>query len=167
MGRTMMSYNAFGKIDHLVWTPTMNTGGTDAGDVAAATERITDLTDTTITMMQQDGGTAILENVVVYDKDDVASGDYDIYILRTDVALGTEDAAISITDANMTEILAVISCTTWEDLINSKVCVDQTNLGITLRAPNGVSDLYGAVVDRAGVTATATGFVVRFGLVYT
>ena len=80
-------------------------------------------------------------------------------------SLGTEDAAISITDANADNIMAVIDVETtdWIDLIGSQVaCIK--NLSIPIVPASGTDDMYCAIQAVTGGTYTASGLNIRFGI---
>ena len=159
----------YGLIQVYDWTPTMNTGGTDAGDIAAAPEALPlcrPIGDS------KAGAGLILEIIFVIDKDDVASGDWTLYLFSSSVTLAAEDAAFAITDAEAAVMLGPpIDLASWTDLGGVKVSAmsDTTlqNMGRILKSEAGGRDIYASLVDEAGVTSTASGLVLRLGLIHT
>lgn len=152
-GEEMIHHNIF-EPDVVNWTPTLDTGGTNAGDVLAATEVISGIT-------RVDDVGAMIEDVMIINGDDNLAA-LDIYLLDANVALGTEDAAPSITVVNAANILAIISILTsdWKDLGLAKVANIPVNK--IIKPVVGTNDIYGAIVDVTGMTWTAGGLVFRF-----
>ena len=109
-------------------------------------------------------GKAVLHSLILNDKDDQGAA-LDVLILRTNVSLGTENAAPSITDANANEVLGIISVisTDWIDLGGCKVAT-KTNLGLIVEAGAASTSLYIAAITRGTPTHTASGIVVKLGL---
>lgn len=121
-------------------TLTVPTDAQDANDVIAATQRIAGC-------VRVPGGTGILQSVALLDPDDQGVA-LTLFLLDSDVALGTEDAAISITDANAASIVAAVSiaASDYVDLINSKLAV-KSAIGQVIKAARGSRDLYIALAD--------------------
>ena len=141
--------------DIVNWAPSVYVGSTTAGYVIAATEIIAAIT-------RADDVGAMIEDIIVVNKDDVSAA-IDIVLLDANVAVGSENAAPSITDDNAANILAIISILTsdWKDLGGVKVANVPVNRIITPVA--GGNDIYGAIVDNTGsVTWSAGGLVIRF-----
>lgn len=113
--------------------------------------------------LRTDDGTGVLQTITLNDKDDQGIA-MDIVILDANVSIGTENAAVSITDANADNILAVISVesTDWVDFVGCKVATIK-NLSIPVSAVSGTDDLYVALVTRGTPTHTASGITARFG----
>ncbi len=130
------------------------------GDVIADTQLVSNV-------FRENDGKGMLESVTVFDADDQTAYDFDVYILRANVSMGTENAAISITDANAVaaELKRVVftGSTDAGDLINSKM-YQKAALGIPVRAALSSRDLYIAMVCRTGTpTHTAAGITVVLG----
>jgi len=137
-------------------TLTLDTNAYADGDVLAATQEIT-------TAMRVNGGTGVLQSLVVLDKDD-QGGALDILILRTTGSIGTENAAAGPTDAVADEILATVQITSTDyvDLANSQVAV-KANLGILVDAAAASQSLFVAAISRDTKTYTAAGITLKLG----
>lgn len=129
----------------------------DANDVLADTQELAGAFD-------KAGGSGILQSIKLVDGDDNTAAVVNVFIFRSSVSLGTEDAAISISDANLVELLAVveIAATDWHDTINSKVAY-KSNLGIPVAVTTGTS-LYVALQCEGTPTQTASGLTGQFGI---
>lgn len=144
----------------VVWEPSCDTSALATGDVIAATEAIT---------LPESGNRPIngrITGVTVLDKDDQGQN-LDIVILKSNVAVGTENAAVSITDANAENILAIIPVYDWTDMINSQFGQSwPLNVPINLAYTKGNTDnnqFFAALVCRSGTpTYTASGLYIRF-----
>jgi deoxyinosine 3'endonuclease (endonuclease V) len=111
------------------------------------------------------GGRAILRSVVLLDEDDQAAA-LDLYFIDSNVAMGTKNAAISITDANARKLLGkvAIATTDYADLIASRLAT-KSELALVLKAVAGSPDIYVAAVNGAGTpTYTAAGIKLRLGI---
>jgi len=137
-------------------TLTLDTNAYADGDVLAATQEIA-------TAMRVNGGTGVLQSLVVLDKDD-QGGALDILILRTTGSIGTENAAAGPTDAVADEILAVVEVTAsnYVDLANSQIAV-KPNLGIIVDAAAASQSLFVAAIRRDTKTYTAAGITLKLG----
>lgn len=137
-------------------TLTLDTAAYAAGDVLADTQEIT-------TAMRVNGGTGVWQSLVVLDKDDQGQA-LDVVLLRTNVSIGTENAAVSITDANADEILGIVEVTAgnYVDLVNSQQ-VTKSNLGIVVDAAAGSTSLFVAAISRGTGTYTASGINLKLG----
>lgn len=140
-------------------TLTVPTDAQDANDVIAATQRMKDC-------VRVPGGTGVLHSMIVLDTSDQAAA-IDVYILRSDVALGTEDAAVSITDADAEEILTVVpvAAADYKDLINSQMA-QLSGLSRIIKAARGSRDLYIAATT-SGTPTYATGEIkIKLGFLW-
>jgi hypothetical protein len=137
---------------------TLNADAYDAGDVLAATQEVADA-------VRFPGGTGILQSLLIVDGDDQAAAITTVYIFQSNVALGTEDSAVSITDANALEILGiiVIAVADWTDLINSKAAF-KSNLGIPIKAEADSTSIYIALQTAGTPTQTSLGMTGRLGI---
>lgn len=127
-----------------------------SGEVLAATQIIT-------ACMRVNGGTGVIHSVVLLDKDDQA-GALDLVFLRTNVGIGTENAAVSVADADADEILGIIeiAAADYVDLVNSQL-VTKSNVGIVVDADAAADDLYVAAISRDTKTYTASGITLKIG----
>lgn len=144
------------------WTPSVLTATPTAGDVVAATETLTNF-------MRSAGGSAYITNLEIVQGDDIAPA-LRIYLLNSNVALGTEDAAISITDANAQKIETRIKVAVgdWDDMIASRFCsLSTADFGLRkVQAAAGSLDLYAAIVSDTAAAFTTSGMFIRFGVYY-
>lgn len=127
------------------------------GDVLADTQEITNFFDVL-------GGSAKLTSVQVNDEDDQGTA-LDLIFLRSNVSLGTENAAPSITDANAREIIGRLSIATSDfiDLGGVRVAT-KSNVGLILSAAAGSNSLWIGAITRGGTpTYTAAGIRVKLG----
>lgn len=107
-----------------------------------------------------------LVGITILDEDDQAAAGMDVYLLSADVTLGTENAAISISDANARNILGVVPIASgdWKDLINSKMAhkvSGDTGLPMPITPVSGTDDVYIALVTAGTPTQTANGITAR------
>ena len=144
-----------------LWVPSMLAGAAAVNDVVAATEVISGA-------LVNSTNSAFLTDLLIYTLDDIAP-DLDIYLLESDVALGTEDSAPSVTDANAQEIIALIQTgTAYVDLGGVRILhLTEKDFGrIALKSVEADGDIYGAVVTQTAVTFSAAGLVIRFKFLY-
>jgi hypothetical protein len=101
---------------------------------------------------------------MVLDKDDKGTA-LDILFLKTDVTIGTENSAVSISDANADEILGVveIAAADYVDLVNSQIA-SKPNLSLVVESDSGSQSLYVAAISRAASTYTASGITLKIGI---
>jgi hypothetical protein len=138
-------------------TLSLDTGGAYAdGDVLAAAQELASAVRAT-------GGTGVIQSIVVIDQDDQGYG-LDIVISDATITLGTENAAVSISDADAAKILGIVSVVPGDyvDLVGSQLAT-MDNLGIVIK-PDTTS-LYISAISRGTGTHTASGIVLRFGIV--
>lgn len=130
------------------------------GDVLAATQEIEDVFTA--------GQPLMLYSLYLLDKDDQAQGMI-IYLMRSDVDVGTENSAIAITDAEADEILTEITIesgdyidhTDWQT-VRKKPSDD--GMGVVLKTDAGKS-LWIAVESDGTGTYTANGITLKLGFV--
>lgn len=140
-------------------TMSMDASALGAGDVAAATQELPHA------VKLLDGG-GYIDSLTVIDKDDQGAA-LDVYVMSANVAMGTENSAPNISDANAEYILGKIAVATndYSDLGGAKVATIK-NLRIAIRPASGTASIYVAIVNGAGTpTYTASGVVLRFGIV--
>lgn len=130
-----------------------------SGDVLADTQELTGV-------MRVNGGTALLQSLVITDADDQGQG-MDIVFLKSNVSIGTENAAVSITDANAKEILGIVSvgASDFIDLGGVRVAHVVIPASILLKAGAGSTSVYVAAISRGTGTYTAAGLSLKVGIV--
>jgi hypothetical protein len=109
-------------------------------------------------------GAGVVQSITLLDCDDQGQA-LDIVILDSDVSLGTENAAVSIGDADAAKIIAIVEVAAddYIDLVNSQVaCKD--NLGIAFKCAAGDTSLYIGAISRGTGTYTAAGIKMRIGI---
>jgi hypothetical protein len=138
-------------------TLSLDTAAYASGDVLAATQEVA-------SAVAANGGKAVLHSVTVLDKDDQGQA-LDLVFLRTNVSLGTENAAVSITDADAEEILGVVQVTAGDFLdFGANRVATMPSVGLVLEAGASSTSLYLAAVSKGTGTYSASGIVVKLGL---
>lgn len=139
-------------------TLSLDTSAYSSGDVLADTQAIAN-------MVRANDFGAVLQSVTVIDKDDQGAA-FDIYFLDANNAMGNENGAPSISDANAAAILGKVSVATTDYVDLGGVKVATINVaGLPLKPASGGTTGYLAVVNGTGTpTYTASGVVVRLGL---
>jgi hypothetical protein len=137
-------------------TLSLDTSAYASGDLLADTQAVTGYTTVV-------GTTSYLQSLTVIDEDDQKVA-FTVVFLSSNVSLGTENAAPSISDANGREILGTVSVGTADYVDLGGVSVASIkNIGLTLNGPTG---LWVAVVNSTGTpTYTASGVRLRLGFV--
>lgn len=138
----------------------MSTAAYASGDVLAAPQEVAGVFY---------GGRPVrLESLVLLDKDD-QGGALDVVFLRSNVSLGTENAALALTNAAADEILGKVAVGTadYSDLGSSQF-VQKTaahgdaGMGLVM-LPDGTSSLYVGAVSADTKTYTASGITLKLG----
>ena len=134
----------------------LDTSAYASGDVLADTQELA-------SALRVVDGTGVLQDIVLNDKDDQGLA-MDVVIMSANVSLGTENAAVSISDANADNILAIISVTAadWIDLGGCRVATLR-NLSKVVKSASGSSSLYVGLITRGAPTHSASGITARFG----
>jgi hypothetical protein len=128
------------------------------GDVLADTQAVANL-------LRVANGTAGLYSLTVLDRDDVGQA-LDIYFLRSNTSIGTENDALNLADAAALEILGrvQVDAADYVDVGGAKVAFvplsDQAVPLLTSAATTG----YIAAVARGAATYSATGLVLKLGV---
>jgi hypothetical protein len=138
-------------------TLSLDTGGAYAnGDVLAAPQDLANA-------VRESGGSGVLQSIVVVDQDDQGEA-LDIVIGDSSFALGTENSAVSISDADAAKILGIVEVAAGDyvDLVNSQLAT-KNGLGISIEA-SGSASLYVGAISRGTGTYTASGIVLRVGI---
>ena len=127
-----------------------------SGDVLADTQEVTNA-------LRANVGRGLLQSLVVNDKDDQGVA-FDLVLLKSNVALGTENSPPSITDANADNILGVVSVAAGDyiDLGGCRVATVR-NIGLALEV--STTSLYIAAITRGTPTHTASGLALKLGIV--
>jgi len=128
----------------------------DLNDVLAATQELTGA-------LRVAGGSGALNSIVVIDQDDQGAA-MDIFIFNASATLGTENAAISINDADAAKILGIIRVVAndYVDCINSMVANPSFD-PIDLEVASGTS-IWVAAATRGTPTHTAAGIKLNIGI---
>lgn len=138
-------------------TPNIVTGAMTAGDV------LFDFTELQ-NAVRDAGGQALIQSITVIDKGDLQAAALDLYLSGAAVALGTSNAAPSITDANAAGVdhLGQIGVADWKDLGGVRVA---TLKGVGVLGQAAATSLWiGAVTQGTANNANAD-IVVRVALV--
>ena len=135
----------------------LDTNAYATGDVLAATQALA-------SAFRSTDGTGILQSIVLVDKDDQGAA-LDVVILKADVSIGNENAAVSISDTDADSVLGVISVSAgdWIDLGGVRVAT-LTGRGMVVKAATGTTSLYVALISRGSPTHTAAGITAQFGI---
>lgn len=133
-------------------TFTLDTNAYADGDVLAATQEISGA-------VRVNAGLGIIQSVVILDKDDQGEN-LDVVFLKTNVSLGSENAAVSISDADADEIQGIVEVSSYVDLVGSQLATE-TNLGIGVQADTGATSLFVGLISRGTGTYTASGITAK------
>lgn len=111
-------------------------------------------------------GRAILQSVVVLDEDDVGQT-FDLVFLDGNNALGTINAAPSISDANARTILGRVRIDSGDYIdLGGMRMASKYGIGLLLKATGGARTLYIGGIIRGAGTYTASGVRLRLGLLW-
>ncbi len=136
----------------------LDTNAYASGDVLAVPLEIENV-------FKADGGERALHSVVVLDEDDQGAA-LDLVFFNASAALGTINAAVSISDADARKIIGVVNveATDYTDLVNSQVAM-KTGLGIVLKAGASTKSLWVGAITRGAPTHTASGIKIKLGFI--
>lgn len=131
-----------------------------SGDVLNATQEIAGVC--------RAGHPVALWSLAVCDKDDQGAA-LDVYFLRSNVSIGTENAAAAITGAVADEIQTIVSiaATDYADLGSSQFAVKNASdagMGVVL-FPDGGESVFVATVTGGTPTHAADGLTLKLGFV--
>ena len=144
-------------IDLITVTPTCDASGTNVNDVLFDYIEIPNA-------VSVPGGSAIIQSIQLLDEDD-QGGLIDLVFQSDNTALGTIDAAVSITDANARDIQGFVSMTNFFDGIAWQMSI-KNNIGLVVKAASDSTSLYVAGVVRTdSLTYTASGVQLKIGIV--
>lgn len=143
--------------DILEVTLSLDTSAYADGDVLAATQEIA-------SALRENGATGTITSLVVCDKDDQGVA-LDVVFLQTNVAIGTENAAVSATDAAADEVLGIVEVAAGDyvDLVNAQVA-PKHGLNIPVKAASDSTSLFVAAISRGTGTYTASGITLKVGI---
>ena len=138
-------------------TLSLDTNAYADGDVLADSQKLTNIVGIT-------GGGGLIQCIAVLDLDDQGEA-LDIIFLEANVSIGTENAAVSVSDANAALIVGQVEVEAADfiDLVNSQRA-EKTNLGIPFRCADGQKSLWIAAVSRGTGTYTALGIKLKVGI---
>lgn len=123
------------------------------GDVLAATQVVSEVS-------RMKDLTCVLSGITLIDED--AQGvELDVVVFSADVALGTENAAVSITDADARQILGIVNVAEWVDLGAVKVAT-VLNVNLPIKLADRTQNVYVALITRGTPTHNASGIRGRF-----
>lgn len=144
--------------DVIAVTLTLDTSAYAAGDVLADTQQVANV-------MRVNDGHAILQTIHITDEDS-QSQPFDLVFFSANIALGTENGAPSISDANASaNILAVVPVVAADySAIGGVTVATLRNVGVVLEAATGTKDVYMGAVTRGTPTHTASGVKIRLGV---
>lgn len=137
-------------------TLTLDTSAYASGDLLADTQEITNYVSIA-------GTSSYLQSLTVVDEDDQKVA-FDVYFLSSNVTMGTENSAPSISDANARSIQGYVSVGTadYKDIGGVSIASIK-NIGLTL---SGSTGMWVAVVNGTGSpTFTASGVKLILGFV--
>ena len=144
-------------LDTVEVTLSLDTAQYADGDVLAATQEITGV-------FRAGYNRGTLWSVTINDKDDQGVA-IDLVLLRSNVALGTENSAPNISDANASEIIGFVPIATsdYTDLGGARIATKRLDDGLVLES--STTSLWIAAITRGGTpTYTAAGLVVKLGI---
>jgi len=138
-------------------TLSLDTNAYADGDVLAATQEIPDA-------LRFNGGTGIVQSLIALDKDDQGLA-FDVVFLKSNVSIGAENAAVSITDTDAEQILGIVNveAANFDDLVASQIAT-KVNVGIPVKSDGGTKSLYIAAISRGAGTYSAAGIVLKIGI---
>lgn len=137
-------------------TFTSDTAANATGDVLADTAAI-------LGAVAQSGSASRLTQITLLDKDDQTAAQVDVVIFRSNVSLGTVNAAPSISDTNALEILGIVQIASGDfvDIGGAKLATKVLTQPLEV-APTTGTTLYAALITRGSPTQTANGLVGKF-----
>ena len=138
-------------------TLSLDTGGAYAdGDVLFAAQELANA-------VRSSGGTGVIQSIQIVDQDDQGQA-MDIVISDSTITLGTENGAVSISDADAAKILGIVEITgsDYVDLVNSQYASIK-NIGIVIMPD--ATGVFLSGVSRGTPTHTASGIVLRVGII--
>lgn len=157
-GDTATPLRAVNPCDVVTVTPTLDTNAYAAGATLFTTTAITGA-------VRANDQRALLTSLVVIDKDDQKPA-FKLFFFSSNVTFGTFNAVPSISDSDAGSFLGsvAVAAADYDDLGGVSVaCIK--NIGLMLEAVSAGTTVYVAAVVSTTPTHTASGLVLRFGLV--
>lgn len=110
------------------------------------------------------GGAGVIQSVLLQDDDDQAAA-LDIIFLDADVTIGTENSAVSISDANSAKIIGnvEIAAADYVDMVNNQHAL-KANLNIPFKCADTTTSIWVAAVSRGTGTYTVSGIRLKVGI---
>jgi hypothetical protein len=138
-------------------TLSLDTSAYTLNDVLAATQEVA-------SAMRVNAGKGLLHSITLNDKDDQGAA-LDLVFLRTNVSIGSENAAPSISDSDADEVLGIISVSgnDWVDLGGCRIAT-KAAVGLMLEAGAASTSIYIAAITRGTPTHTASGITLKLGI---
>lgn len=146
-------------VQYVPVTFTLDTSAYGSGDLIADTQVITGAT-------HSPDVPSVLYSVVLIDEDDQKAA-VDLVFFDSNVTMGTENSAPSISDANARNCLGVVSIAAadYKDLGGVSIATKDA-IGKVVKPADGTKNIYVAVVSNASTpTYTASGLKARFGFI--
>lgn len=143
------------ELQRITVTLSLDTSAYAAADVLADTQAIANA-------VRENGGSGELVAVAVHDDDDQGVA-MDLIFLKTNVSLGTENAAASISDADAKQIQAVAKIVTgdYTDVGGAQVAYKTFSPPLPLCADTASRSIFLGAITRGGTpTHTASGLTV-------
>ncbi len=136
-------------------TFSLDTSAYAAGDVLAESQVIAGC-------MRVANGTGVLGGFVLLDEDDQGA-ELDVVFLSENVSIGTENAAVAVSDAHARSVLGIVkvSADAWVDLGGARVAT-LLNVNVPVRPAADTNDVHVALVTRGTPTHSAGGIRGRF-----
>jgi hypothetical protein len=144
------------KDDVLELTLSLDTGVYATGEVLADTQELT-------SFFPVSAKGVTIQSIGVLDEDDQA-GALDIVFLKSSVTLGTENAAVSISDANAREILGIVSVVAG-DYVDLVGCQYATICPVGLPVKTAGTSIWVGAISRDAKTYSASGLKLKIGIV--
>lgn len=144
-----------GKTKTVDLTFSLDTSAYASGDLLADSQRLPDA-------MRMTDFQGVLSGFTLHDEDDQGI-EMDVVFLSANVSLGTENAAVSITDGNARHILGIVNVasTDWKDLGGVRIAT-KLNINVPINPVSQSRDVYVALITRGTPTHTASGIRGRF-----
>lgn len=135
-------------------TLSLDTSAYSSGDVLADTQEVA-------SAVRSDGGYGRVVGVTVLDKDDQAQG-LDLVFMRTNKSLGTENSALTMSDADAEELLGTVEVASGDyvDLTNNQIAM-LGDLWVPVKADTSSTSIFMGAISRGTGTYTASGIVVK------
>lgn len=139
-------------------TLSVDTAAYGSGDLIAETQQCDGF-------FRKTDGTGVIQSITVVDEADQKAAIY-IVFLSSNVSMGSENSAPSISDANSNHVLGIVSvaATDYVDLGGTSVATVR-NIGLPVKAVSGTDDLYVAVISNASTPdyVNADDLILRIG----